>query len=415
MPRKRKFEVIQQPYFRWTLSQRDGVWYADGRTNTPNASRYSLGTRDRQEALHALPLVDRKQAERLGLVPRTKRSAETPTFLSLDDGRDLYLEHVKRPEIMGGVRKSTQALYRGNLESVLTFLRENHVRYWNQIDDSILQKFAQQLERKDAAPKTIFEKVKLVKQAIKWLIQEKHLFGCEPLRLKLRRVHSERHYCWRPQEVEAMLDHCQADPRLHLLRDVIASLACTGLRISELASLRWSDIDPERTVLQLTDESGHRSGPRRQLKNGRSRTLPLHLDFCAVLARRPQTGTYVFEGARGGKLHVTRLRLQFKEDVVLKLADRFPTAAGEQGFKDGRFHSFRHYFCSLCANDNTSEFMVMEWLGHADSEMVRHYYHVHDAEARRQMNQLNPLGRSAGYSGSAREDVTPEGDAPAAT
>ena len=36
----------------------------------------------------------------------------------------------------------------------------------------------------------------------------------------------------------------------------------------------------------------------------------------------------------------------------------------------------------------------MEWLGHQDSEMVRHYYHLHDDEARRQMARLDPLGRT---------------------
>jgi len=34
----------------------------------------------------------------------------------------------------------------------------------------------------------------------------------------------------------------------------------------------------------------------------------------------------------------------------------------------------------------------MEWLGHQNSEMVRHYYHLPDEEARRQMARLDPLG-----------------------
>ncbi len=34
----------------------------------------------------------------------------------------------------------------------------------------------------------------------------------------------------------------------------------------------------------------------------------------------------------------------------------------------------------------------MNWLGHADSEMVRHYYHLNDEESRRKMDQLNLLG-----------------------
>ena len=38
---------------------------------------------------------------------------------------------------------------------------------------------------------------------------------------------------------------------------------------------------------------------------------------------------------------------------------------------------------------------VMPWLGHADSAMVRHYYHLHDTEARLHMSRrlaLSPDG-----------------------
>jgi integrase len=38
--------------------------------------------------------------------------------------------------------------------------------------------------------------------------------------------------------------------------------------------------------------------------------------------------------------------------------------------------------------------VTMQWLGHADSETVRHYYHRHDKEAQRQMRRLNLLGEA---------------------
>ena len=45
--------------------------------------------------------------------------------------------------------------------------------------------------------------------------------------------------------------------------------------------------------------------------------------------------------------------------------------------------------------------MVMAWLGHSDSEMVRHYYHLNDTEAKRRMNNIDFLGDGLGRS----EDV----------
>ena len=62
----------------------------------------------------------------------------------------------------------------------------------------------------------------------------------------------------------------------------------------------------------------------------------------------------------------------------------------------GRLHSFRHYFCSLAAQAGTAEHTVMSWLGHSSSKMVRHYFHLHDDESRRQMKRIDVLGGAGG-------------------
>ena len=51
MPRKPKKLKIAERYFTWLLGLRDGVYYADGRTNRPSAGRHSLGTKDYEQAL----------------------------------------------------------------------------------------------------------------------------------------------------------------------------------------------------------------------------------------------------------------------------------------------------------------------------------------------------------------------------
>jgi hypothetical protein len=50
----------------------------------------------------------------------------------------------------------------------------------------------------------------------------------------------------------------------------------------------------------------------------------------------------------------------------------------------------------------------MDWLGHADSEMIRNYYHLHDEEARRRMDGLDFLGGAGGCSASDSEDKPEE-------
>ena len=104
----------------------------------------------------------------------------------------------------------------------------------------------------------------------------------------------------------------------------------------------------------------------------------------------------VFHGPKGGRLKPDTVRRALIREVLAPLRERFPTPPGQVGFADGRLHSFRHYFCSTCANRGVPEQVVMQWLGHRDSAMVRHYYHLFDDEAQRQMSRLDFLGEAGG-------------------
>jgi integrase len=104
----------------------------------------------------------------------------------------------------------------------------------------------------------------------------------------------------------------------------------------------------------------------------------------------------IFHGPLGGRLKADTVRRILIRDVLEKLSDRFPSREREVGFCDGRLHSFRHYFCSIAAQAGTAEQPVMSWLGHSSSPMVRHYFHLHDDESRRQMRRINFLGDASG-------------------
>lgn len=187
---------------------------------------------------------------------------------------------------------------------------------------------------------------------------------------------------------------------------MIVALACTGRRIGELASLRWSDLDFSKSILSLTDETASpakRRSERRTTKTGHSRSFPIHADLLMVLENKLRRGPQVFYGPKDGRLKPDTVRNVLIREVLRPLQSRFPKQDDTTGFADGRLHSFRHYFCSTCANNGIPQQMVMHWLGHRSSEMVRHYYHLHDGEAKRRMRQLNFLGSSSGRSTDANQ------------
>lgn len=136
---------------------------------------------------------------------------------------------------------------------------------------------------------------------------------------------------------------------------------------------------------------------RRQTKNRRDRTFPIQDELLSVFqGLRRGTDSYVFHGPRGGHLKPDTVRTIFLAKVIEPLKEKFPTPLGEIGFEHGRLHSFRHFFTSRCANEGVPLHVVMSWLGHSSSEMVRLYYHLHDDEAQRHMKRIDFAGVAGG-------------------
>jgi integrase len=106
---------------------------------------------------------------------------------------------------------------------------------------------------------------------------------------------------------------------------------------------------------------------------------------------------YIFRAARGGRLRERVVLERLISQVILPLAPRLPTPAGEIGFERGRVHSFRHFFCSQAFLGGASEGEIRDWLGHAESKMVEHYRHLRSEESVRRMQSLNFLDEDDGH------------------
>jgi len=399
MPRKPEHPPIVCQFFCWRLFRRDGVLYADGRTAARDLGKHSLGTRDRVEALERLRQLDHQKAIELGLA---KINAETvPAVISIADGWKHYLDHCGRPQVLGGASAGTQKRYRAVQEKHAKFCARNGLLTWDQIDKSAIEKYGTWLHKKSFADRTVFLELTLLKSVVAWLVGEGHLQKSHTIVLPLTKPDGTDTYCYSQAEVTAMIDHCRNRPGLVWLANVILALACTGLRISELAGLRWTDIDQRANTIRIADERSssrkRKLGTARTTKGRRSRCIPIHPDLAKVLlAMEKHADGRIFRGARGGILRPRNVLAMFIDEVIEPLKKRFPTTPGEIGFEHGRLHSFRHYFCSQCFLSGASEGEIKEWLGHAESKMVEHYRHLRSEDAQRKMQQIDFLGREAG-------------------
>jgi integrase len=190
-----------------------------------------------------------------------------------------------------------------------------------------------------------------------------------------------------------MIQHCRNTPDLGWLADVVLALAHLGVRIGELAGLRWPDVDMANNVITVADERASRrkrlAGTMRTTKGKRSRKIPIHPQLREMLVKMAKgTDGRVFHAPRGGQLRPRNVLMVFIRDVIDKLKDQFSTPPGEIGFEHGRLHSFRHFFVSQCFLGGASEGEIREWVGHASSKMVEHYRHLGRKHAVAKMEKI---------------------------
>lgn len=139
--------------------------------------------------------------------------------------------------------------------------------------------------------------------------------------------------------------------------------AACGLRISEVAALRWDNIYNNTLVIDshLTD-----AGVLPGLKYGARTVLPVTDEFFQLLSAVKRTGKYVFEKKGGGCYANVN---SFRRGVLKTLLDRVGlTLEGKS------FHALRHYAVSVWVTRGIQLEQISAWLDHASSAVTLAVY-----------------------------------------
>jgi hypothetical protein len=184
VPKKRQKEQIACPFFSWLLGQRNGVFFADGRSNL---GRHSLGTRDRFQAIENLKTLDRLKAVEFGLIERSFLDDRESQLLDLEKGRHLYMTYVRRPAVAGGAGETTYKRYRAVFGKFIPFAVGQGLTAWNHVTKNTLTAYAAWLDGESYAYASEYLELTTLKQAIKWFIAENHLPESALIRLPLQK------------------------------------------------------------------------------------------------------------------------------------------------------------------------------------------------------------------------------------
>lgn len=190
------------------------------------------------------------------------------------------------------------------------------------------------------------------------------------------------------QTEQAKLLHC-----LYHDTDIykIGILLCisTGLRLGEICSLKWEDIDLKEKVLhvnttvQRISVEGHKERTSLMEGNPKSifsrREIPLSEDIVSLLTPYYSTSS---------KYVINKNRPMEPRTYQNKFHHYLKTA----GVEKKNFHTLRHTFATNCINSGTDVKSLSEILGHSDVKITLNRYVHPTLETKRQhMNSLSTV------------------------
>ena len=187
---------------------------------------------------------------------------------------------------------------------------------------------------KQASSATVYHYVKVVKFFFNWAKDEEYLAENPAVRLELPRPRYRQVEPYSNQEIKAMLDTCEQDIQ-HFYRylgirnhAIISLFIDTSLRLSELAGIKLSDLDPNLHQMRVMS------------KGAKLRVVPLNGEARKALKR------YLTQARQpgGDELWKTDDGQPLSRCSIKTMIDRIKRRAGVSS--DGGAHRFRHYFAS---------------------------------------------------------------------
>ena len=166
------------------------------------------------------------------------------------------------------------------------------------------------------------------------------------------------------QELEKLVEECRkhSNPQLGYIVELAYE---SGMRKSEILSLKTGDIDLNKRLARLT-----------MTKNGTARTVPLTRRAVEILALatdnslRPKETHLVFFGEPGRTGNIAPYTIE-------KL---FSEARSRAGLTDFKFHDLRHEATSRLVEKRLSDLEVSAITGHKSMQMLKRYAHLRNAD-----------------------------------
>jgi integrase/recombinase XerC len=296
--------------------------------------------------------------------------------MNLIDWKERYLEYC---DIQRSLAVLTLKAYKRDIEEFITYLQLNqHSINPERISDRYIRDFLVDLYQNQLSPKSLARYRSSINNLFEYILNNKAiksnpvaLVNTPKIRNKLPEV----------LDVDTMnrLVNIPLNSEI-AIRDkaIIELFYSSGLRLSELSSLKWVDIDFQQSLVTVLGKGSK----QRLIPVGKHALIVLkQLIPIAKLWDKQQT-SHVFISKRGGQLKQRSIQARIKY------------WAQQQGLWERVYpHLLRHSFASHVLESSGDLRAVQEMLGHADISTTQIYTHLNFQHLAKVYDKAHPRAR----------------------
>lgn len=266
-----------------------------------------------------------------------------------------YLENER------GLSARTIKAYQHDLGQLMQFLDAEEIKRPDQVTQHHIRAFIAQRHRQGLGGKSLQRMLSAVRSLFRWMLREGH--AQHNPATPVRAPKSPRHLpATLDADTIAQLLNIPCDTPLAIRDKAIMELFySSGLRLSELASLHWNQVDLASGMVTVTGK-GNRT---RMVPVGRIATKALFEWHKARANFASLEEPHVFVSQRGNPI------------AVRTIQTRIRYWAKRQGMPQNVYpHLLRHSFASHMLESSGDLRAVQELLGHADISTTQIYTHL---------------------------------------
>ena len=268
----------------------------------------------------------------------------------------------------------TNRFYRIKLAVFLKWLNSRQIFTISEITPPILREFLLTLENSAHNPGGIHAYFRTLKAFMRWYQSENDLFTWSN---PINKVRAPKVSCQllKPatlNDIHKLLDVCGND--LYGLRNraILLTLVDTGVRASELISIKLENINLITGEVIIVHGKGNKT---RVVYLGKKSRQALR----KYLAIRKSENPFLFLSRYGEQLDYNGLRA-----IVKRIAD-------QAGIYPPQLHSFRRFFALSMLRNGIDVFSLQLLMGHSDLQVLRRYLKQENADLQSAHNKASPV------------------------